>query len=99
MLGTVFNIIIVIAATTYLAQHKILWLVLLAVNTPLYLAFSAVFFKGSEDARWSLNNIFHGETMRASEDEEWAGYKGWVYIAMCLALVAAEYKLIIWMFF
>ncbi len=96
MPGLLLNVFIVAAVSSYLAQNTILWIALLLLNVPIYLGFARVFFSGSEDAKWSLGNLLHSDSIKATEDETWAGYRGWVYIAVCLAIVTAEYKAISW---
>ncbi len=86
-----------IVATSFLAENTILWIILLLLNIPVYFVIAKTFFQNSKDLFFSLDNLFHSETIRATEEESWAGYHGWVFIALCLAVVTAEYKLISWL--
>ena len=99
MIGSLLNITIVILATSYLAENTILWIILLLLNIPVYLFFAKSLFQNSKDMIWSLGNILGSETIRATKEEQWAGYHGWVFLAVCLATVTAEYKLIIWVIY
>ncbi len=99
MAGLILNLVIIIVGTAYLAENTALWLVLLALNVPVYWFIASGFFASFDGLKWSLQNLFHGETMKATDDEEWAGYHGWAFIVTCLALVTAEYKLIGWIVF
>ena len=96
MIGSLLSITIVVVATSFLAKNTILWIILLLLNIPVYFVFAKKFLQNSKDMNFSLDNLFHSETIRATEDESWAGYYGWVFIALCLAVVTTEYKLISW---
>ncbi len=97
MIGTILNISIIVGASMFLVDHKLLWLMVLVLNLPTYWILARKFFKSAEDCLWALSNLFHGESMIASEDETWAGYRGWLLVGIILAIVTAEYKLIGWL--
>ncbi len=97
MLGLILNVFIVSIATAFLAQNTVLWILLLALNVPIYLVFAKIFFSTFDEMKWSLGNLLHSDSIKATPDEEWAGYHGWVFLAVCLAVVTAEYKLISWL--
>ena len=97
MIGTILNLGIIIGASLFLADHRLIWLVVLVVNLPTYWVFARMLFNSAEDCVWALSNLFHGESMIASEDETWAGYRGWLLVGISLAIVTAEYKLIVWL--
>ena len=97
MIGTILNLGIIIGASLFLADHRLIWLVVLVVNLPTYWVFARMLFNSVEDCVWALSNLFHGESMIASEDETWAGYRGWLLVGISLAIVTAEYKLIVWL--
>ena len=97
MIGTILNLGIIIGASLFLVDHRLIWLVVLAINLPTYWIFARMLFNSVEDCVWALSNLFHGESMIASEDETWAGYRGWLLVGISLAIVTAEYKLIVWL--
>lgn len=97
LVGSILNICIIVGASLFLVEHKLLWSVLLVLNIPTYWIFAKMAFKRAEDCLWSLSNLFHGESMIATEDETWAGYRGWLLVGISLAIVTAEYKLVAWL--
>ncbi len=97
MLGLILNVLIISIATAFLAKNTVLWIMLLGLNVPIYLVFTKIFFSSFDEMKWSLNNLLHSDSIKATSDEEWAGYHGWVFLAVCLAVVTAEYKLIMWL--
>ena len=98
MIGSVISITILVLATSYLAENRVLWVMLLLLNFPIYRSFAGILFRDSEHMKWSLQNILHSDSIRSTDDEVWAGYYGWLFIALCLAVVTAEYKIISWLF-
>ncbi len=97
MLGLIFNVLIISIATAFLAQNTVLWVLLLGLNIPIYLMFAKAYFSSFDEMKWSLDNLLQTDSIKATPDEEWAGYRGWVFVAVCLAVVTAEYKLITWL--
>ncbi len=97
MIGTILNLSIIVGASLFLVDHQLIWSAILLVNIPTYWVFARMFFQSSEDCLWSLSNLFHGESMIATEDETWAGYRGWLLVGISLAIVTAEYKLVTWL--
>ena len=97
MIGTILNLSIIVGASLFLVDRPLIWSLILLLNVPTYWVFARMFFRSSEDCLWSLSNLFHGESMIATGEETWAGYRGWLLVGISLAIVTAEYKLATWL--
>ena len=97
MIGTILNLSIIFGASLFLVDRPLIWSAILLLNIPTYWVFARMFFRSSADCLWSLSNLFHGESMIATGDETWAGYRGWLLVGISLAIVTAEYKLATWL--
>ncbi len=93
-MGVLLTLAVITGACYFLADNPLLWLGLAVINLPLHLLIARIFYSTREELLFSLNNVFNGEFMWRTHEENEAGVIGIIYLLGCCAIVTAEYKLI-----